>query len=584
MFSCIECDYTTPRKSYLKRHAERHTPLTPNLPPKIARHDPFPSIIEPPVNDHLLEQLENQEIESMFEQNTQRGFGITQMTSTDENIPHEIQQFFRDERPWGTDRNLRQVYVKNFPRIRDSETLNRRSRIYLRYLNHTNSPLIETIAHAIEDIFYRQTNAFKTNLSFSFILQHQETGEYRYHYASNNNQLLNTPRLIRNQQDLENLLDHLASKDFPSHLKDQRPNTKWIIERIVSLRIHLVMTTYPLGNPPKLPDYIKNNRFIIGLEKDENHAYRYKDHLCFFRCLAIGKFEKTHHNCNQKAKELFNQYCEHFQVKPQDFKGVELTDFPQLEKFYEIQLFAMVLKEDGTAKTLYLSQSSFPTKIYLNVFKNHLSLITDIQMYSKQFICNRCEKVFSRMQKLNQHELKCDGTVEYAFPGGVYKNKSSIFEELEEMGVRVQEEDKYEKWFACFDFEAYQRDFREGLDQVEEIECEEGTSWNKVHVPVSFSVGCNLEGVKTKHVSSKDPEELTAKLVDTLFEMADKKYRAAVERFEYIFEQINFFMQMERNNLSEMNGDMAVSVADFLDNAGDDDLEWMKMVVLRVNI
>ena len=50
---------------------------------------------------------------------------------------------------------------------------------------------------------------------------------------------------------------------------------------------------------------------------------------------------------------------------------------------------------------------------------------------------------------------------------------------------------------------------------------------------MSFSVGCNLEGVKTKHVSSKDPEELTAKLVGTLFKMANKKYRAAVERFEY---------------------------------------------------
>ena len=402
------------------------------------------------------------------------------------------------------------------------------------------------------------------NLSFSFILQHRETGEFRYHYASNNLQLLRSPRLIRNQQDLENLLDHLAAKDFPSHLKDQRPNTKWVIERIVSLRIHLVMTTYPLGNPPKLPDYIKNNRFIIGLEKDQNNNYRYKDHLCFFRCLAIGKFGITYHNCNRKAKELFNQYCEHFQVKPQDFKGIELTDFLQLEKFYEVQLFAMVLKEDGTAKTLYLSQSSYSTKIYLNVFKNHLSLITDIQM---------CDKLFVEMWNLKQHETKCDGTVEYAFPGGVYKNKLSIFEELEEMGVRVQEEDKYEKWFACFDFEAYQRDFREGLDQVEEIECEEGTSWNKVHVPVSFSVRCNLEGVKTKHVSSKDPDELTAKLVGTLFEMADKKYRAAVEQFEYIFEQINFLMQVERNNLSEMNGDMAVSVADFLDNAGDDDLE-----------
>ena len=92
------------------------------------------------------------------------------------------------------------------------------------------------------------------------------------------------------------------------------------------------------------------------------------------------------------------------------------------------------------------------------------------------------------------------------------------------MGVRVREEDKYEKWFVCYDFEAYQRDFCEGIDQAEEIESEEGTSWNKVHVPVSFSVGCNLEGVDKVHVSSKDPEELVSQLVSTLLEMAKKKY------------------------------------------------------------
>ena len=223
----------------------------------------------------------------------------------------------------------------------------------------------------------------------------------------------------------------------------------------------------------------------------------------------------------------------------------------------------MFLKEDGSAKTLFLSQSSFPTRIYLNVFENHLSLITDHKMYSKQYICNRCGKLSTRLLDCNRHKVKCDGMVQYTYPGGVYKNKISVFEELEEMGVRVWEEDKYEKWFACYDFEAYQRDFHEGVDQVEEIESEEGTSWNKVHVPVSFSVGCNLEGVETVHVSSKDPDELTAKLVGTFFEMADRKYRAAVERFEYIFDKINDLMQMERGNLSEINGDMVVSVADF---------------------
>ena len=101
-------------------------------------------------------------------------------------------------------------------------------------------------------------------------------------------------------------------------------------------------------------------------------------------------------------------------------------------------------------------------------------------MYSKQYICSRCDKLFSQMQKLKHHQPNCDGTVEYAYPGGVCKNKLSVFDKLEEMGVRVREEDKYKKWFACHDFQAYQRDFREGVDQVEELESEQGTSWNKV--------------------------------------------------------------------------------------------------------
>ena len=116
------------------------------------------------------------------------------MTPTD--LPDEIRLFFQEERPWGTDQNLRQVYVRNFHCIRDTETINQRSKIFLRYLNHSHSPFIETIAHVLKDIFRRQTSAFKINMSFSSILQHQETGEFRYHYASNNDQLLNSPCLI----------------------------------------------------------------------------------------------------------------------------------------------------------------------------------------------------------------------------------------------------------------------------------------------------------------------------------------------------------------------------------------------------
>ena len=77
----------------------------------------------------------------------------------------------------------------------------------------------------------------------------------------------------------------------------------------------------------------------------------------------------------------------------------------------------------------------------------------------------------------------------------------------------------------------YQHDFDEKVDADEEnsLEVEEGTSWNKVHVPVLFSVGCNVDGLETCHVWSKDPGELLSQFVDILLEMGEKKYRAALE-------------------------------------------------------
>ena len=215
--------------------------------------------------------------------------------------------------PWRDDEQLKQLYKTHMGQIKDQYIQGRRTRTYLRYLNDQQGTLINNIETIMRDIYHHQSHAFKINLSFSFILQHRETLEYHYFYASNNEQLLKSPRLIHNQQDVQNLLNHLAAKDFPSLLKEQRPNTKWVIDRIVNLRIHLVITTYPLGKPPHLPDYIKNNRYIIGLEKDNNNAYHYKDHLCFFRCLAIGKFGKTYHNCNRTAKELFQDYASTFE-------------------------------------------------------------------------------------------------------------------------------------------------------------------------------------------------------------------------------------------------------------------------------
>ena len=94
----------------------------------------------------------------------------------------------------------------------------------------------------------------------------------------------------------------------------------------MNLRVILYLIDFPLGRPPKLPAYIKHNRFIIGLEKNAKNSQRYQDNLCFFRCLAIGKFGKTYNDCSRKAKQLFKEYCDHFQVDAKSFQGVRLEE------------------------------------------------------------------------------------------------------------------------------------------------------------------------------------------------------------------------------------------------------------------
>ena len=87
-------------------------------------------------------------------------------------------------------------------------------------------------------------------------------------------------------------------------------------------------------------------------------------------------------------------------------------------------------------------------------------------------------------------------------------------------------------------------------------------------MPVSFSVGCNVDGVETCYVSSKDPGELVSQFVAILLEMGKKKYRAAVERFEYIFEQLEQLKVQEMDRLEEVN----LAGVDFLDD-DDDNME-----------
>ena len=227
-FECPLCPYKTARKDKLASHQKVHTKTCSdqalnrehknetkaqlsskpkesqqpsNLKRKISHQDPvrpskYPrqeNIIDPVDNDQFLNDIQKQE-----------------------NQNHAFIEFSqRYSEPWGDDEQLKQLYKTHMGQIKDQEIRGRHTRTYLRYLNDQQGTLINNMQTVIKEIYHHQSHAFKINLSFSFILQHRETLDYRYFYASNNEQLLKSPQLIRNQQDLQNLLNHLAAKDSP---------------------------------------------------------------------------------------------------------------------------------------------------------------------------------------------------------------------------------------------------------------------------------------------------------------------------------------------------------------------------------
>ena len=84
----------------------------------------------------------------------------------------------------------------------------------------------------------------------------------------------------------------------------------------------------------------------------------------------------------------------------------------------------------------------------------------------------------------------------------------------------------------------------------------EGMTWNNVHIPVSFNLGSNLDGVETFHVSDKDPARLVSKLEGKLLEIAGLTYEASKARFRHIFCQLDEMKEAELERLDEVNQDL----------------------------
>ena len=193
-------------------------------------------------------------------------------------------------------------------------------------------------------LFDQQTTAFKINCSYGFILKNKTTNRFRYYHSSNTccGRLLEEPPLITNRDDFDRFLARIQESDILQWAVAQRPNSDWICKMVTNATFVLNrIIHHPIGCVGvNLPDYVKYNKAIVGLEKDRYRMTTYNDNLCLFRCLAL-----------HLGREAASLYAEYTDTPVHDFAGVTIDDLSKIEATFGVNVVVYKLDEITDGKT-----------------------------------------------------------------------------------------------------------------------------------------------------------------------------------------------------------------------------------------
>ena len=443
--------------------------------------------------------------------------------------------------------NITDTYRQHWSQIRTRFSRRNRLQDWYNFRLSTINPA--SLREQLSRIFADQPTVFKVNFAFGFILRNTETGALQYHHPSANNSLvLEQPFLVSNQYDLERLYQEINNIDFLEWVRQQRPNSKWIVDLVTYITWFVTkFRDHPIGRGNYLPQYLVENRGIEPLDRNHQTGRPYEDNLCFFRCLAVHNGCHTN-NLERDSQSYYRQYREAGRSKKR-FHGVKLSQLDDLEKLYEvnIQVYSLAPTQthsednededtpDIAATLLYRSHRHYSSTLYLNLYENHFSYIKDLARYSKSFCCPRCGKYWKRAHNLRQLQKTCDGKVHLKYPGGAYHAPKTIFEELEEEGIIVPEEARYFPYRATFDFECYFD--KENANQEKNTE---KLTWQSSHVPLSVSVCSNVPGYDEAKcfVSNGNPNEFITEFVQYLVSISTKSSFLLRQQYAEVFEAL----------------------------------------------
>ena len=429
------------------------------------------------------------------------------------------------------DPNYSSIYSKFVKSIEPKIVKRKMSTIYRFQL--TNLSCVEISDYATK-IFYTQTTSFKLSISLSYILLNQETQEFEFYYASQNNQkILESPYFVGNLLDLSNLTRKLQSIDIKNHVI--YPNSRFVFRKATNVEFYVThLHNIPIGTSTSLPSYLKNNKGLISLVNSRQSGLPFNDTLCFFRCLAL------HHGANVRklerpTNELFQRFCSKFVVSPSEFCGVTLGQLEPISKFFGVGICVYKRNEVGKCELLYRSLKQ-DNIMNLNLFGNHFSLIKDFGRYSSSYLCVRCKKSFDKKFNMQRHTNSCNASTKAVYGRGVFTPTLTIFEKLALHGIDIPQEMRFYEQKIVFDIECLlKRDT--GLANTDSV------TYTFRHELASISVCSNITDYEDPicFISDGCPKKLLRTCLDYMTEIAivakleqRQKFANYIERIEEI--------------------------------------------------
>jgi len=245
---------------------------------------------------------------------------------------------------------------------------------YLKMYFYNDIDSLEKIHQCLDKTFLKESNAFKINIALGYVTEKDDNTRL---FKPRHQYFFDEVFVVRNEKTLRQLKSGITEDSVIERLSKQFPDSHTRLLGVYSMSVKITRLDFPIGGKVNLPDYIKKSLYINGLEDVENNT-------CFWACMALARGCRRD-RYKKVSKDLFTEFYGS-KKSIQNYDGFDfVNELDRYEQFdTERSINIVSYHEDGSIA--YLRRSPFNetrTAVYLNLYLDHFSYITNLQGLAK---------------------------------------------------------------------------------------------------------------------------------------------------------------------------------------------------------